>query len=410
MDRLISQGMNSFSQGDHARMHALWSGTTVFNHLDNEAIASLFTGIQATAESGQGSEWSWLMLCLVYLDSSDQFTEDRSAALRQVGEWAQRALAISPGNAYGHRYLGSAHYWLDEPEPALAAYRKSHALQPQVDLQARIFEMEHAVPWRSIFSYPDLADGPAAPDYYTAGVTVGKWKRPDTDAAALQEIERLQTTLYERCLERFASAGTPASGQEAVPAALDIHTYAMCCNNLGVLYNAQEQYEQAAAVLEAGLQQTRFQALLENLRHAYRQLGNRKQATDLSLLLMEDYALDTGLYLDCAQTACAYLNETSHHQDVLDIVAEAERRYAQLSPQQRQAQWEVRSMSFVHAHKVTALRALGQLKASHLQPELVEIALRHDPDDAQLLGIRAHMQGARQQVGGKGGFWSRLFG
>ena len=67
-------------------------------------------------------------------------------------------------------------------------------------------------------------------------------------------------------------------------------------------------------------------------------------------------------------------------------------------------------MSFVHAHKVTALRALGQLKASHLQPELVEIALRHDPDDAQLLGIRAHMQGARQQVGGKGGFWSRLFG
>ncbi len=247
MDRLISQGMNSFSQGDHARMHALWSGTTVFNHLDNEAIASLFTGIQATAESGQGSEWSWLMLCLVYLDSSDQFTEDRSAALRQVGEWAQRALAISPGNAYGHRYLGSAHYWLDEPEHALAAYRKSHALQPQVDLQARIFEMEHAVPWRSIFSYPDLADGPAAPDYYTAGVTVGKWKRPDTDAAALQEIERLQTTLYERCLERFASAGTPASGQEAAPAALDIHTYAMCCNNLGVLYNAQEQYEQAAA-------------------------------------------------------------------------------------------------------------------------------------------------------------------
>ena len=249
MDRLISQGMHSFSQGDHARMHALWSGTTVFSHLDNEAIASLLASIQATAESGQGSEWSWLMLCLVYLDSSDQFTEDRSAALRQVGEWAQRALAMSPGNAYGHRYLGSAHYWLDEPEPALAAYRKSHALQPQADLQARIFEMEHAVPWRSIFSYPELADSPAAPDYYTAGVTVGKWKRPDTDAAALQEIERLQTTLYERCLERFASAGTPANGQEAAPAALDIHTYAMCCNNLGVLYNAQEQYEQAAAVL-----------------------------------------------------------------------------------------------------------------------------------------------------------------
>src|SRR5256885_12803353 len=29
----------------------------------------------------------------------------------------------------------------------------------------------------------------------------------------------------------------------------------------------------------------------------------------------------------------------------------------------------------------------------------VEIAQRHDPGDAQLLGIRAHMQGARQQVG-----------
>ena len=72
MDRLISQGMHSFSQGDHARMHALWSGTTVFSHLDNEAIASLLASIQATAESGQGSEWSWLMLCLVYLDSSDQ--------------------------------------------------------------------------------------------------------------------------------------------------------------------------------------------------------------------------------------------------------------------------------------------------------------------------------------------------
>lgn len=56
MDRLISQGMHAFSQGDHARMHALWSGTTVFSHLDNETIASLLTSIQATAESGQGSE------------------------------------------------------------------------------------------------------------------------------------------------------------------------------------------------------------------------------------------------------------------------------------------------------------------------------------------------------------------
>ena len=410
MDRLISQGMHSFSQGDHARLHAQWAGTTVFSHLDDEAIASLFTSIQAMAESGQGSEWSWLMLCLVYLDSSDLFMDDRSAALRQVGEWAQRALAISPGNAYGHRYIGSAHYWRDETEAALAAYRQSFALLPQADLQARIFEMEHAVPWRSIFSYPALADSAVAPDYYTAGVTVGKWKRPDTDAAALQEIERLQAALYERCLERFASAGAPADGQPATSIAQDIHTYAMCCNNLGVLYNAQERYEQAAAVLEAGLQQTRFQALLENLRHAYRQLGDRKQATDLSLLLMEDYELDTGLHLDCAQTACAYLNETGHHQDVLDFVAEAERRHAQLSPQQQQAQWEARSMSFVHAHKVTALRALGQLQASHLQPELVEIALRHDPDDAQLLGVRAHMQTARQQVGAKGGFWSRLFG
>jgi tetratricopeptide (TPR) repeat protein len=408
MQRLISQGMDALEQGDYAGLHALWAGTTVFSHLDDEATANAFARIRSAAEAGRGAQWPWLAMCLVYLDSSDQFTADRAEALRQVGQWAQRAISIAPGNAYGHRYVGSAHYWLDELAPALAAYRKSFALLPQADLQARIFEMEHGQPWRSISSFPELADSPVANDYYTAGVTVGKWKQAETDDAAAEEIQGLQMALYERCIARFASAGEAAGTQ--APKAQDIHTYAMCCNNLGVLYNAQERHEEAAAVLEAGLQQTSFQALLENLRHAYRRLGNAKEATDLSLLLMEDYDLDNGLHLDCAQTACAHLNQTGHHQDVLDIVAEAERRFADRSLRERQDPWMLRSMAFVHAHKITALTAQGRLQASDLQPELIETALDNEPDDAQLLGLRTHMQQAQQRVGKKGGFWSRLFG
>src|SRR5258705_5903926 len=45
----------------------------------------------ATAESGQGSEWSWLTLCLVYLDSSDR-SEEHTSELQSLRHLVCRLL------------------------------------------------------------------------------------------------------------------------------------------------------------------------------------------------------------------------------------------------------------------------------------------------------------------------------
>ncbi|WP_279361066.1 hypothetical protein [Xanthomonas sacchari] len=391
MQTLIQRGMAALRQNDVDGLYRLWSSTTVLNHLQEADLDVLMQRCDARIQAAPGDPAPWRLKCLIYLDRSAHFTSDRRQALRTVAEWAGRAIGLAPHDAEAHRLLGSAHYWLDEPASAISAYRNAHALQPQVDLQVRLFEMESLPAGQSPqLLQLDFRDGNAC-HYYSAGVSIGKWKHAGMEPADAGYVDAVQFALYEHGTTLFRQA---LELGEAATCNTDTHTFAMCCNNLGLLYLDRGLYAQAQAILEEGLRHSQFQFLYQNLREAYRQQGMRAEAADLALTLMMDYELDTPLFLDCAQAACSHLNRVGRHADVLEIADAAQEEFEAL-PDQAQTDPELlRMYALVQAHhRLTAARALGRLQPEHVDTALSQAAAEANPHDLDTLFVHASALG-----------------
>ncbi len=379
MDALIQAGQEALARGDYAHLCRLWSGSTVFSHLEDEAIASVFQQCRAAAERGEDAEWPWLMQCSIYLDCSDQFIANRATALRSTWEWAQKAIDLAPGNALAHRLAGSACYWMGDHPRAIAAYRQSNTLQPQVDLQVRLFEMALRPDGSSFRELPlDLRDDEAS-NYYRAGVTLGKWLADIDDEADAAYIAAIQVALYERCSALYALCLVHHEGN---PFNADGHTFAMCCNNLGQLYNAQGRHEEALKLIQQGLEHSEFQYLRQNLRDTYRHLGMAKEAADSSLTLLQHYDLEPALFFDCAQTACSYLNRIGQSEDVLQIIDAADETYQSLSEDMQQECLAIYAKLSVH--RAPAASQLDGTSPSAMDEGLIEKALEDSPQDLEL--------------------------
>ncbi|AJC48086.1 tetratricopeptide repeat protein [Xanthomonas sacchari] len=391
MQTLIQRGMAALREDDFDGLYTLWAGTTVLNHLQDADLDALMQRCDARLQAAPGDAAPWLLKCLIYLDRSEHFSGHRQQALRTVAEWAGRAIGLAPDNAQAHRLLGSAHYWLDEHAAAIDAYRNAHALQPQVDLQVRLFEMEALPAGQSPqLLQLDFRDGNAC-HYYGAGVSIGKWKHAGMDPADAGYVDAVQFALYEHCTTLFRQA---LELGEAATCNTDTHTFAMCCNNLGLLYMDRGLYAQAQAILEEGLRHSQFQFLHQNLREAYRQQGMRAEAADLALTLMMDYELDTPLFLDCAQGACSHLNRVGRYADVLEIADAAQEEFEAL-PDDAQADPDLlRMYALVQAHhRLTAARALGRLRPEQVDTALSQAAADANPHDLDTLFVHASALG-----------------
>lgn len=391
MQTLIQRGMAALLQDDFAGLYRLWSGSTVFGHLQDTDLAQLMQRCDARIQTAPADPWPWLLKCLVYLDCSEHFDDNRQRALRSVAAWAAHAIGLAPDNAAAHRLLGSAHYWLDEHAAAGGAYRTSHALQPQVDLQIRLFEMEALPAGQSPQQLQlDFRDDNAC-NYYGAGVSIGKWKHARMDPADAGYVDAMQFALYEHSTTLFRQALALGDGATSNT---DTHTFAMCCNNLGMLYLHRGLHAQAQAVLEEGLRHSQFQFLYQNLREAYRHQGMSAEAADLALTLMMDYELDTPLFLDCAQAACSHLNRIGRYADVLEIADAAQEEFEAL-PDDAQADPELlRLYALVQAHhRLTAARALGRLRPEHVDTALSHAAAQANPHDLDTLFVHASALG-----------------
>ncbi|MBO9827956.1 hypothetical protein J7373_06790 [Xanthomonas sp. A2111] len=391
MQTLIQRGMAALHQDDVEGLYTLWSGTTVLTHLQAADLDLLMQRCDARIQAAPGEAAPWRLKCLIYLDRSEHFSGDREQALRTVATWAQRAIGLAPLDAEAHRLLGSAHYWLDEPAAAIGAYRTAHALRPQVDLQVRLFEMESLPAGQSPqLLQLDFRDGNAC-HYYGAGVSIGKWKHPQMDSADAGYIDAVQFALYEHGTTLFRQA---LELGDAATCNTDTHSFAMCCNNLGLLYLDRGLYAQAQAILEEGLRHSQFQFLYQNLRTAYRQQGMHAEAAELALTLMLDYDLDTPLFLDCAQAACSHLNRVGRHADVLEIADAAQDAFEAL-PDDAQADPDLlRLYALVQAHhRLTAARALGRLQPQQVDTDLSRAAAQANPHDLDTLFVHASALG-----------------
>ncbi|MDV0439117.1 hypothetical protein [Xanthomonas sacchari] len=391
MQTLIQRGMAALHQDDLEGLYTLWSGTTVLNHLQAADLDLLMQRCDARIQAAPGEAAPWRLKCLVYLDRSEHFSSDRAQALRTVAAWAERAIGLAPHDAEAHRLLGSAHYWLDEPAAAIGAYRTAHALQPQVDLQVRLFEMEALPAGQSPqLLQLDFRDRHAC-HYYGAGVSIGKWKHAGMDPADAGYVDAVQFALYEHGTTLFRQA---LELGDAATCNTDTHSFAMCCNNLGLLYLDRGLYAQAQAILEEGLRHSQFQFLYQNLRTAYRYQGMHAEAAELALTLMLDYDLDTPLFLDCAQAACSHLNRVGRHADVLEIADAAQEAFETL-PDDAQADPDLlRLYALVQAHhRLTAARALGRLQPQQVDTDLSQAAAQANPHDLDTLFVHASALG-----------------
>lgn len=371
MEELISAGYQAFVARDFARLHHLWCSTCAWSFLSVETVRELDNGCRAAIDSGEAGEWPYLVLGTLYLDRSADLMPDREKALRTVYEWGKQAIAIAPDNSETHRIAGSARYWLGENEAALEHYLRSDALAPQADLQARIFAIRNEPAGRHVtqFSVTGADEDPCR--WYTAGVTVGQWQ-PETGSQR-DRARELRLDFYERAVALFRKAEHP----------FDVHTFAMCCNNLGIVYNELSRTEDAVAILETGLEHADFRELHENIRWSFRDLGMTQEAAEASLTLLEDHDIDPKLFIDCAQTACSYLNRLGHSDDVLRIVDAAVDAWDELSAQEQMEEETLRFFIAVQSHRISALAALGTLQPGDIDFSLVRRAIAACPDELE---------------------------
>ncbi|WP_320200657.1 tetratricopeptide repeat protein (plasmid) [Agrobacterium sp. rho-13.3] len=387
MDELIKAGLEACDSGNYKRAVELWQGSTVFSHLNEQTIKTLFDESCDAAIRLTDSEWPLLFKCSLFLDCSWQFTPNRAKSLRDVANWATNALRVAPQNAFAHRFLGSAHYWLEESAPALQSYENSVALLPQVDLQVRIFGLQHEAATRTVAQLElDFSDVEPI-HYYIAGVEVGKWTGLSPNKAEADRIAALQLSLYERSVSLFQSKLADPDTSRFV----DTHTFAMCCNNLGITYNFQKRHEDALSVLNTGLTHSEFSELHQNLRTTYRSLGLEREAAQASITLLEEFDPEPILFFDCAQTACSYLNRIRESETVLEIVNACEEEFESLSESDQRDKYIIKALVVLHAHKVSAKAQMGELQQSDIDMELVDEALRLFPDDLELLLVRARL-------------------
>ncbi|MBP2302399.1 tetratricopeptide repeat protein [Azospirillum picis] len=382
MERLIEAGYEALANGDLARLHRLWDATCVWSMLPDDTVADIADRCRKAIEAGEQGEAPHLVLGAILLDCSAVLRADRAAALREASGLGRRAITLEPSNAKAHRLVGSAHFWLDERDTAAEFYRRSNALRPQIDLQVRLFEMEHEQPAAQAAHFRSDPSDDEPAHYYGAGVTVGKWRLPDGTQS--ETVHALMRGLYERSIvlfqERIGRAGD---------APVDVHSFAMCCNNLGIEYNRASRVEDAARILETGLQYSRFRELYENLRWSYRALGRTEEATETSLTLLEDFELEPSLFLDCAQTACSHLNRIGRSEDVLDLVEAADEAYGEMGDDERMEADNLRYFLTLQAHKVSALSAQARLARSDIDMALVDRAISLHPDELEFALIRA---------------------
>ncbi|QHG85921.1 hypothetical protein ACCQ13_01950 [Xanthomonas sp. NCPPB 1638] len=387
MDALIQAGMDALQRDDYAQLCKRWSGSTVFRHLDEATIASVFQRCSNAAERGKGGEWPLLMQCLIYLDCGDQFVASRADVLRTTLAWAQTAIAIAPGNALAHRLAGSACYWMSEYAGAIAAYQQSEALLPQVDLQVRLFEMTSlsagVSPQQLALNFRD--EDPS--NYYRAGVTLGTWQAGALDANDADYLAGMQLALYERCFDLYKHLlarpeDSPASNAEG-------NTFAMCCNNLSGIYNAQRRHQEALQAIQHGLQHDEFQYLRQNLRDTYLYLDMHQEAAESSLVLMQEYDLDPALFFHCAETASSYLNRVGRSEEVVEIVEAADAIFQSLSDtEQRDCLPIYAKLSVL---KAPAASRLGNLQPSDLDDGLIKQAQQENPEDLGLLAAHCKL-------------------
>ncbi|WP_421405406.1 tetratricopeptide repeat protein [Agrobacterium fabrum] len=382
MEPLIEAGYEAFASNDLARLHRLWNGTCVWGMLPDETVVDIAKLCRAEIEAGQQGETPYLVLGALYLDCSAVLTADRAKALRDVSDLGHQAIALAPSSADAHRLVGSAHFWLDDRETAIEFYRRANALKPQIDLQVRLFEMTHEEPGRKAAHFePDLSDEEPT-RYYGAGVAVGKWQGADDEQSAT--VHALARTLYESSVALFEQRLGQA---ETMP--VDVHSFSMCCNNLGVEYNRAGRNEDAVRILQTGLENSRFQELYENLRASYRDLGQTDAAAQISLTLLEDFELEPWLFIDCAQTACSHLNRMGRSDDVLELVEAADEAYEDMSEEDRVDADNLRYHVTLQAHKVSALSAQKRLARSDIDMAQVDRAIALYPDELEFLLIQA---------------------
>jgi tetratricopeptide (TPR) repeat protein len=379
MENNFNQGLIAFENKDFKTAYDSWLPIITSSSLCDEEMHIIQKKCLEAINYYPDIEWNYITLCALYLDNSDVFTDDREEALLEVVSWGKKAIEINANNHLSQRFTGSALYWLYDYEAALKYYKKSNALHSQIDLQVRLFDIESDFnPEIEVASLQlDFSDDNAE-EFYGAGVALNQLIEDYDEESEKKYFTQLKTKCYERCYQLYYDFLVLQKGN---PINNDSHTFAMCCNNLSLLYNEQKRHEEAVNILNEGLKFSQFQAIWHNLMYSYNCLGDKTKKEEAALQLLKDYQLETLLFFECLFYAVAYYLKKDDSQTAIEYADIALDEYLVLSPEEQANETILHFYSGIYSNKVIAQSNLGILDPTTIDPTAADTVLSGAPDD-----------------------------
>jgi tetratricopeptide (TPR) repeat protein len=379
MENNFNQGLAAFENKDFKTAFEIWYDFVSASSLNADQANKIHQVCTTVIGTHPTNEWNYIMLCFLYLDYSDNFIEDREEALLQVVSWGKKAIEINENNHYSQRFTGSALYWLDDYEAALKYYKKSNALLPQIDLQVRIFDIESTIDNDLDVTLLQFDfSGEDAGEFYRAGVSLTELIESYDEEQEKNHLKTLKLKCYERSYQLFYDYLTHQKGN---PINNQGHTFAMCCNNLSMMYNEQKRHNEAVTVLTEGLKYSEFQHIWHNLMYSYSCLDEKTKREEVALQLLKDYQLDTLLFFECLFYAVAHYLKKDDSQTAIEYADIALNEYLELSPEEQANENVLHYYSGIYSNKVIAQSNLGILDPTTIDPTAADTALNETPDD-----------------------------
>lgn len=172
------------------------------------------------------------------------FGDDRTIEILQL---SKKYIAKYPDWYVPYHYAGGILYFEKSYSEAHPYLKKSIELGGRALGLQRFLETEYYLTDK----FPEIKQWPddLANEYYYAGVHFCEFEEAINDSSKTIELLQLRKTFYEKSYSGFYDYFYKGEGSSTIN---DIHTFAMCCNNYGIVLGELGEFEKAIEVHELG--------------------------------------------------------------------------------------------------------------------------------------------------------------
>jgi len=210
-----------------------------------------------------------------------------------------------PNNFAAHHFLGTYLYEMGNFDEAYIIFKQGFAINPDVTTWRRMIESQFLSTGLVEQEVPQFSSLPR--DIYNEGVNLDDFLKNMSEDAIKESLRAVDSKIYQQSFDSFKRYFEAYEYESDFYG--DEHCWAMCCNNLSIVYFTLEKYDEAISIAQEGMNHSDFPELHHSLIDAF--------------LKKEDYlaaqhALENYFSMYDEQTA-SYYRHLQHKADLVNV-------------------------------------------------------------------------------------------